>query len=539
MDFAAESCVREKASAVCRILWPVLYVLTLGITLGYAHQSVTYTNPVIPGDYPDPSVIRVGKEFWATATSSEWGPQFPLLRSLDLVNWRVAGAVFQHPPEWSASNYWAPEITRYGGQFFIYYAARKKGGPLCVAVASADRPIGPYKDHGPLICQEAGSIDPFPVTDESGRRYLLWKEDGNSVGKPTPIWAQQLSDNGTQLIGERRELIRNTATWEGQLVEGPSVIRHNGWFYLFYSGNACCGRECNYALGVARSRKLFGPWEKNPANPILARNDQWKCPGHGTVVEVGGGRFFLLYHAYQPTDFVYVGRQALLDQVVWNNENWPVINDGKGPVGEAMSPFGARQVKSEYTFFDQFKSSGLKSGWQWPLANKPIVKVEVGHGGWLFLTAESSQADEPPGAVLARSTTTGNYVVTTSLDINGMKEAGMAGLWAFGDFENALGISVDQKKTVVLWRREKNQNKSTAQAAGMFDSRVYLRMTAHEGHLFRFALSGDGRNWTDIAEELDGSFLPPWDRGVRIALVVGGAEGATAKFDWLRITPAR
>src|SRR5438309_6282522 len=172
-------------------------VLWFGLTAGASADSeAVYRNPVLAGDYPDPSVIRVGKDFWAMATSSEWGPQFPILHSRDLVNWKIAGAVFPHRPAWAVGNFWAPEIAEDHGRYFVYYVGRRKDGPLSVAVATADKPEGPYTDHGPLVSQEAGSIDPMPVTDEKGERYLIWKEDGNSRKLPTIIWAQQLSDDG-------------------------------------------------------------------------------------------------------------------------------------------------------------------------------------------------------------------------------------------------------------------------------------------------------------------------------------------------------
>src|SRR5205807_1114902 len=105
------------------------------------------------------------------------------------------------------------------------------------------------------------------------------------------------------------ELIRNDVPWEGAVVEGPFVLRRREWFYLFYSGSGCCGRGCAYALGVARSHALHGPWEKNPANPILSGNEHWKCPGHGSIVTDERGRYFLLYHAYDARTFVYTGRE--------------------------------------------------------------------------------------------------------------------------------------------------------------------------------------------------------------------------------------
>ena len=508
-------------------------------TCALAQRGATYSNPAIAGDYPDPSIIRVGNDYWATATSSEWAPEFPILHSRDLINWEVVGAVFQHRPAWSTGNYWAPEISEYRGRYFVYYVGHKKDGPLCVSVATARRPTGPYTDHGPLVCQDAGSIDPVAVTDEKGERYLVWKEDGNSRQQPTPIWAQRLSNDGTRLVGDKKELIRNDAAWEAQLVEGPFIQRRAGWFYLFYSGNACCGRECNYALGVARSRKLLGPWEKNPANPILKGNETWKCPGHGSIVSDGRGRDFLLYHSYRAKDFVYVGRQGLLDEVKWDGRGWPTINNGQGPSGRAASPFGDAKSNAEYAFFDDFSSAQLRPGWQWPQANEPQASFDVTRGGsWLVLSPKSPHAGDNLGAVIARSTTVGDYVATTLVNTREMPVGFAAGLSAYGDAENALGITIGGSK-IFVWKREKNNNTQIAEADALHSPRTYLRMTARDGHLFRFAVSGDGRNWKDVGGEMDGQYLPPWDRGVRVALTSGGAQGAAARFDWLRITPSR
>jgi xylan 1,4-beta-xylosidase len=333
-------------------------------------SAQTFENPVLAGDYPDPSVIRVGKDYWATATSSEWAPHFPIMHSTDLVNWKVVGSVFDEPPSWSVANYWAPEIAEYKGRYYMYYVGRKQGGPLSIAVASADKPQGPYKDHGILVSQEMGSIDAVVTLDEKGARYMIWKEDGNSRKQPTILWAQPLSEDGTKLLGERRELFRNDAPWEGAVIEGPFVVRKDGWFYIFYSGNACCGSGCNYALGVARSKALLGPWEKNPKNPILAANSEWKCPGHGSIVDDGKGRYWLMYHAYDAASFIFTGREALLDEVVFAADGWPTINDGKGPSGKRQAPYNVPQQKAELAYTDEFEADVLTPGWNWPVGDK-------------------------------------------------------------------------------------------------------------------------------------------------------------------------
>ena len=541
----------RRALSLTAAAFALAFVAAVGTQ---AQRPSSYANPVAPGDFPDPSVIRVGQDYWATATTSEWAPEFPLLHSRDLVNWQIAGAIFEQRPAWSVGSYWAPELSHYRGRFYVYYVARKKDGPLCVAVATARRVTGPYTDHGPLVCQEVGSIDGFPVTDERGRRYLLWKEDGNSKSLPTPIWAQQLSADGTRLIGQRKEILRNTEPWEkhatlpyGDLIEGPAVVRRGGWFYMFFSGNFCCARECNYMMGVARARRLLGPWEKNPNNPILKGNESFKCPGHGTVVSDATGRDWLLYHAMDAKDFVYVGRQALLDEVKWGRDGWPTINGGRGPSAQSNAPRAAQAQTSPqsawHSFFDDFGAPRLSFAWQWPQANAPAVGIEAGGGGWLALAPTSDQAENPAGAVVARPTTVGDYAATTAVETTRLSGGRTAGLAAYGDADNALGVSVGGGR-VVLWRRERKNDRTEQTTVETADapanvSPLHLRVEAREGRRYRFAYSRDGREWRDLGGEQDGTYLPPWDRGVRVALVAGGARGPAARFAYMRVVPSR
>jgi len=512
--------------------------LAAPFALAAGESGGAYTNPVLAGDYPDPSIIRVGKDYWATATSSEWGPQFPILHSRDLVNWKIIGAVFPERPDWAVANFWAPEISEYRGRYYVYYVGRKRDGPLSVAVASANQPEGPYTDHGPLVSQEAGSIDPMAVTDEKGERYLIWKEDGNSRKLPTVIWARKLSDDGTQLVGEQRDLIRNDTPWEGAVVEGPFVLRRGDWYYLFYSGSGCCGRGCAYALGAARSRALLGPWQKNPANPILAGNEAWKCPGHGSIVTDERDRCFLLYHGYDARTFVYTGREMLLDEVKFGEGGWPTINNGAGPSSSAPAPLGITQTRTGRTFFDDFTGEHLGPGWQWPQSNKPSIRLDAANGGQLVLAPIGEHAGDLIGAVVARSTTSGDYEATTVVDTHGLKLGAFAGLSAFGDPANALGVAVGEGKAVV-WRRESDHPKTVAEMNDVIWPSVYLRLTARGGNRFQFALSPDGRDWKTAGETAEGGYLPPWDRSVRVALTVGGVVGAEGRFNSFRITPLR
>ncbi|HWS56343.1 MAG TPA: family 43 glycosylhydrolase [Pyrinomonadaceae bacterium] len=532
------SCARRgpKTFAARALLRGALLALCVA-ACAQARQAL-YTNPVIAGDFPDPTVVRVGDDFWAMTTSGTWAPHFPVMRSRDLVNWRVVGHVFRHRPAWARADFWAPELTHDRGRFLVYYTARRDEGPrrtgtLCVAVATAPKPEGPYTDHGPLVCEirelkNVGSIDAFHVRDERGSPYLVWKADGNDAepDQPTVIFAQPLSEDGTKLLGGRQEILRNDAPWERHVAEGSFILRRGGWFYHFYSGNACCGRGCAYALGVARSRRLLGPWEKHPRNPILAANDEWQCPGHGSIVTTADGRDFLLYHSYRRRpDTFNVGRESLLDEVRWGADGWPSVNGGRGPSSAGPSPLGAAEADDEAEVFDDFDGAELAPQWQWPMFVAQAARVE---GGRLALTPVSHpKGDRVAAAVLARPTVSGSYTATARVDAAG---AG-AGLAAYSWRDAAVGVTAARGK-VTVWRREGRAHKRVASAKAPAGAGLLLRMTAEGGRSYRFAFSGDGQRWTELGGAVEGSHV----EGARVALTA--ADGA-ARFDWVRIRNSR
>lgn len=499
----------------------------------FAKDPATYKNPALAGDYPDPSVIRVGKDYWATATSSEWSPQFPIMHSRDLVNWEVVGSVFSHRPSWAVGNFWAPEIVTHNGRYHIYYVARKKGGPLSVAVATADKPQGPYADHGPLVSQAAGSIDPVIFKDEKGDLYLIWKEDGNSRRLPCVIWAQKMTDDGLKLVGEPKELMRNDVSWEGAVIEGPFIVRRGDYFYMFYSGNGCCGMRCEYALGVARAKSLLGPWEKHPANPILAGNSEWKCPGHGSIVNDASGRYWLLYHAYDAKSFVFTGREAVLDEVKFTDDGWASVNEGRGPSIQAASPLGKPHKRAELAYADNFNGSKLRPGWNWPVSDDPPGKLA---NGKLILSAVPEQGTNLMGGVIGRSITTGDFVASAVLDTRSVEPGEIVGLAALGDRANSTGIALVDGQ-LVLWNRERDQQTTLATATAPKSRNLHLQFTSTRGKQYQFAYSEDGKNWLLLEPQLTGGHLPPWDRAVRVGLTAGGVRGAEAHFDSIEILP--
>lgn len=167
-------------------------------------------------------------------------------------------------------------------------------------------------------------IDPFVLRDASGGLLMYWGSNR------APIRVQQLSSDGTALVGASRTVLApSSATSYDGLVEGASVVHHGGFYYLFYSGDHCCGKNAHYAMLVARSRSAMGPFQRAPTNPIIAANDFFNAPGHGTVFRDDAGAYFILYHAMERSDPNHL-RRLMLDRIRWRN-GWPVVNGGHGP----------------------------------------------------------------------------------------------------------------------------------------------------------------------------------------------------------------
>ena len=283
----------------------------------------TFENPVYDVDFPDPFVLRVGETYHAYSTNNAEA-NVPTLRSGDLVDWKKGEDAMPRLAPWvTPGQTWAPEVLRReGGGYVLYYtAASTAEGRQCLGHAVSDSPEGPFVDEAekPFVCQarEGGSIDASPFLDGDGELYLLWKNDGNAVGRDTYIYSQRLSTDGLDLHGNPVRLFKQDAEWEGELVEAPVMWRRDGEYYLFYSANAYYNKS--YAVGYATCEGPRGPCEKAADNPILKTADGAVGPGHNAVIEDGDGKTWVAYHAWPPdaVGSVYPGRTLWLDRLTW------------------------------------------------------------------------------------------------------------------------------------------------------------------------------------------------------------------------------
>ncbi len=480
-------------------------------------------SPILAGDWPDPSAVRDGNETVAVTTAGGAAPIFRVLRSPDLRTWRIAGSVFRRPPRWAKTDFWAPEITRLSnGRWAVFYSALPRnrslpgGGQawLCLGVATAPAPEGPWRDLGkPLRCNRNGSIDPYPTRDERGHLYLLWKEDGNEFKLPTPIFAQKLREDGLRLVGRPRELIRNNRRWEKNVVEAPHVERRGDWFYLLYSANLCCTRKCAYAIGVARSRRLLGPWRKFSGNPILRGGNGWSCPGHATVIGDGAGGSTVLFHAYRRGAGRIAGRQLLAAPFTIAADGWPRIGAGRPPA----PALGAAATG----FTDAFTGPAPAIEWEWPFRRVPGMRT----GDGLRLRASGANRRRLDGGVLFRRVGTERYTATAIVDGGSLGEGVRAGIASYRSSFEAIGIAVGRRDAVV-WRRRKGRFRQLRSILLPGNEQEHLRMIAR-GNSFRFDVSPDGVTYRTVGR---GFLRGPIEESARFGLTVGGVRRARARF---------
>src|SRR5699024_371765 len=289
----------------------VILAILFCLGLNRAQAQETYKNPVLDRNFPDPAVIQSPDGyFYAYATQGSVNIQ--IARSKDLVHWTHLGGAMPVKPDWAdqTQDFWAPHVL-YDDErktYYLYFSSThntKEGH--CIGVATAEQPTGPFKDvEQPIICGEGFvDIDPMAFDDpQTGKKLLYW---GSGF---EPLKVRELADNRIEFKrgSETVPIVypKKEANYTN-LLEEPWVSFHNGKYYLYYSGDNCCGKEANYAVMVARSASAMGPFTRlgevnaSGSSVILAKSSDWLAPGHNAVITDGQGREWILYHAIDGT----------------------------------------------------------------------------------------------------------------------------------------------------------------------------------------------------------------------------------------------
>jgi beta-xylosidase len=278
---------------------------------------LTYLNPVLAHDFPDPFVLREGASYFAFATNG-LGKNVQAATSSDLSTWSDLPDALPELPAWAARNRgltWAPSVLRRGASYVMYYTARDvASGFQCISSALASSPGGPYVDTStaPFVCQVSGSqsfcgsIDPSPFVDSDGTAYLAWKSDENApaCARAPRLWIAALGADGRSLAGPATAILAMDRPWEEPIVEGPSMWLHDGVYFLFYSANAY--ESAAYAMGYATCLSPVGPCKKVTVDgPLVRSAGSALGPGGQEVFTDVHGRTWLAYHAWTAPSTTY------------------------------------------------------------------------------------------------------------------------------------------------------------------------------------------------------------------------------------------
>ena len=311
-------------------------------------DSGFFRNPVFAGDYPDPSILRDGDDYYIVHSSFEYYPGLLIWHSKDLVNWEpVTNALHKY-----VGSVWAPDLAKHGSKYYIYFPANNTN-----YVVWAKSINGPWSEP---IDLKIGHIDPGHVVDENGIRYLFFSSGG----------FVPLSDDGLSVAGEFKSSysgwpIPREWSIECFCMEGPKLIKRGDYYYLTVAQGGTAGPATGHMVISARSKSLFGPWENSPFNPItrtIDRSERWWSKGHSTILEDAKGNWWMIYHAYEK-GYLNLGRQTLLLPVEWTNDGWyrvpNNVNDTK--------PFkkeGLTALTNNFVFIDNFEATELKTQWK-------------------------------------------------------------------------------------------------------------------------------------------------------------------------------
>lgn len=434
-----------------------------------------FENPILGGDYPDPSVLRVGKDYYMTHSSFEYCPGLLIWHSTDLIHWERIGFALKE----YVGSVWAPDLVKYGDQFYIYFPAGRKNW-----VVTAPTPAGPWS--APVDLKLQGFIDPGHVVDADGNRYL-YLSGGATV---------KLAKDGLSAIGAP---VHNYDGWrfpkewstECFCLESPKSTVKDGYFYQTVAEGGTAGPATAHMVVSARAKTPFGPWENSPYNPIVHtndRSDRWWCQGHGTLVDDVNGNWWILFHSYEKY-FQTLGRQTLMLPIEWTKDHWfsvPQNVKSSDPIPKPELVSNASPDKLS----DDFASENLGLQWQFFKQQSP-GRYEIKNGLLLLKAEGNSFANSSPMLVNSADR---KYEVQVEYTL----DAGVtAGLCLFYNEQANMRISVDTARFTVY-----NQQNAKIRVKNQNGNHGFLRILNDENEI-SFYFSKDGKEWTRLERSID------------------------------------
>lgn len=348
---------------------------------------VSFENPILPGFYPDPSICRVGEDYYLVNSSFEFFPGVPLWHSRDLLHWEQLGHVLTRPSQdplegcRASGGIFAPTIRHHNGRFYMVTTNVSAGGNFFVW---ADDIRGPWSE--PITIKQGG-IDPSFFWDDDGTVYFqstFGDINGQCIG-------QCVVDLETgEMRTETRPIWHGTG---GKCPEGPHMYKINGKYYLMIAEG---GTEYGHMETIARSDSPWGPFESCPRNPILSHRDinpRTGIPqglGHADLVEDQNGQWWIVFHGIRPSQFMlhHMGRETMIAPVDWDKDGWPVVNGGK-PIENPMTvptPPNYQEKPVDKAWKDCFQGPELDCRWAY-LRNPVLENYFLGNGLTLRGTA--------------------------------------------------------------------------------------------------------------------------------------------------------
>ena len=498
----------------------------------------SYKNPVIHADYSDPDAVRVGDDFWMTASSFSHVPGLPVLHSKDLVNWElVTYALPRLVPEESfrtpqhGKGVWAPAIRHHHGKFWIYYPDPDFG----IYLVTAADPRGPWS--APMLVKGGkGLIDPCPLWDDDGRVYLIHGWARSRAGVANVLTLLELDAEGTKVIDDFGYVINGDKLPNYTTLEGPKLYKRDGWYYVF----APAGGVASGWQSIFRSKSIRGPYEDRI---VLAQgNSPVNGPHQGALVDTPAGENWFLHFQ----DKEAYGRIVHLEPVLWQ-DGWPLMGTGvvtgaaKGePVLTHAKPALPSQPIAVPPTSDEFAAPALGLQWQWQANPSDRWLSLTARPGYLRLFGQTepkpSNLYEAPFLLLQKFPAL-EFVATTKLEFAPQDASGSAGLIIFGYDYAWIGLQQinGAPRLVMVTRKEaaKGAPQDALPSPVLVKGPVFLRVTVRDGGKCAFSYSLDGETFASLG----GEFTATVGRWVGAKVGVFAAGSGHADFDWFRITP--